>query len=181
MTASDLTMTVSYERSRPGAAVRKFWINDRLFVTRDGVVAEAREWVGTPYRHGQALKGAGCDCIGLIGGVPVALGLPSGDAWAADPAIKGYGRDPDPRMLLPACHRHLVPTDEPGLGDILLLRWHREPHHFAIIVQADPLRIVHAYASARKVCETPVDGYWRAGVRWRDLILSGWRYRELAD
>jgi NlpC/P60 family putative phage cell wall peptidase len=33
------------------------------------VVAAARAWVGTPYRHRAALRGVGCDCIGLIRGV----------------------------------------------------------------------------------------------------------------
>lgn len=32
-------------------------------------VGAARGWVGTPYRHRAALRGVGCDCIGLIRGV----------------------------------------------------------------------------------------------------------------
>ena len=33
------------------------------------IVAEALEWVGTPYRHQGSLKGVGCDCLGLVRGV----------------------------------------------------------------------------------------------------------------
>ena len=33
------------------------------------VVGEARAWIGTPYIHQQAAKGAGCDCLGLVRGV----------------------------------------------------------------------------------------------------------------
>lgn len=33
------------------------------------IVAAARGWVGTPYRHRAALRGVGCDCIGLLRGV----------------------------------------------------------------------------------------------------------------
>ncbi len=36
---------------------------------REAIVAEARSWIGTPYRHGAALKGSGCDCLGLVRGV----------------------------------------------------------------------------------------------------------------
>ena len=36
---------------------------------RDDIVAAARSWLGTPYRHQMSLKGEGCDCIGLIRGV----------------------------------------------------------------------------------------------------------------
>ncbi len=33
------------------------------------IVAAARGWLGTPYRHQGALKGVGCDCLGLLRGV----------------------------------------------------------------------------------------------------------------
>ena len=33
------------------------------------LVAAARAWIGTPYVHQASLKGAGCDCLGLLRGV----------------------------------------------------------------------------------------------------------------
>jgi NlpC/P60 family putative phage cell wall peptidase len=33
------------------------------------IVAIARGWLGTPYRHQASLKGVGCDCLGLVRGV----------------------------------------------------------------------------------------------------------------
>ncbi len=36
---------------------------------RDAVVGAARRWIGTPYVHQQAVRGAGCDCLGLVRGV----------------------------------------------------------------------------------------------------------------
>ena len=36
---------------------------------RAAVIAAARVWIGTPYRHQASLKGVGCDCLGLIRGV----------------------------------------------------------------------------------------------------------------
>ena len=40
-----------------------------MSVTRADIVAEARAWIGTPYRHQASLKGVGCDCLGLVRGV----------------------------------------------------------------------------------------------------------------
>ena len=39
------------------------------------VVAEAREWVGTPAHWQASVKGVGCDCKGLIAGGMAELGL----------------------------------------------------------------------------------------------------------
>jgi len=39
----------------------------------DEVVAAARAWLGTPYRHRASVRGAGCDCLGLLRGVWRAL------------------------------------------------------------------------------------------------------------
>ena len=41
---------------------------------REGVsavraIAVAQAWIGTPYRHQAAVRGAGCDCLGLLRGV----------------------------------------------------------------------------------------------------------------
>jgi len=38
-------------------------------LTRAAIVAEARSWIGTRYRHQGSLKGVGCDCLGLVRGV----------------------------------------------------------------------------------------------------------------
>ena len=33
------------------------------------VVGAARGWIGTPYVHQASVRGAGCDCLGLLRGV----------------------------------------------------------------------------------------------------------------
>ena len=35
----------------------------------DEVLAEARHWIGTPYRHGGSKCQVGCDCLGLVRGI----------------------------------------------------------------------------------------------------------------
>ena len=35
----------------------------------ESIVAEARQWLGTPYAHQASCKGAGTDCLGLLRGI----------------------------------------------------------------------------------------------------------------
>lgn len=152
-------------------------------ITRWDVVAEARSWQDTPYRHQGYRKGVGADCIGLVAGIALALGLPSGAAWKADRAMHNYARLPDPVMLLAAAERYLspIPIESAREGDILLLRWRNDPSHFAIITETSPLTVLHAYARGpRKVAEHNIAGEFMHGVTWASRIVSAWRYRELA-
>lgn len=36
---------------------------------RTRVLAAARDWIGTPYRHQASVKGEGADCLGLVRGL----------------------------------------------------------------------------------------------------------------
>lgn len=124
------------------------------------VVAAARGWIGTPYRHQASLKGVGCDCLGLLRGVWRELygaepeSLP---AYAADWAEAG-----GTEQLAAAARRHLseldVPLAEPG--DVLLFRWrqHLPAKHAAILVERD--RMIHACDGAA-VCEVFHAPFWR--------------------
>ena len=140
--------------------------------TRADIVAEARTWLGTRWQHQAATKGAGCDCIGLVGGVALALGLPGAQAWAAEPAYHAYGRTPDPELLAAGCDRLLdrIARADAGPGDILVLAFERDPMHFALVSSSAPERIIHAYAQRRAVVEQSLPV---AGAR----VLRAYRYR----
>ncbi len=143
--------------------------------TRAQVVAEAREWIGTRWCHQAAVKGVGTDCVGLIGGVALQLGLPDAQTWAQAQDLHNYGRDPDPTMLLREAAKLLDPVYLPEVraGDILLLRFEREPQHFAIVSEAFPSMMIHAYAQARRVVECNIDAVWRS------RIVKAFAYRGL--
>lgn len=142
--------------------------------TRDAIVVEARSWLGTPYRHQASLKGAGCDCLGLVRGV-----------WRAF-----YGREPETvpaytpdwaealgsETLGDGAARHLAPI-APGdatAGDVLLFRWRDNlpAKHAAILVAAD--RFVHAHqgAAVASAALTP----W-----WRRRIAMAFRFPGVTD
>ncbi|HEX8232811.1 MAG TPA: peptidase P60 [Caulobacteraceae bacterium] len=135
-------------------------------VTRAEIVAAARSWLGTPYRHQASVKGVGCDCLGLVRGVWRELygcepeGAP---AYRADWAeVSGE------ETLLEAARRHLVERALPefALGDVVLFRMAPEAcvKHAAVVsaVEASEpeARIVHAYWG-RAAVESWLGPWWR--------------------
>lgn len=135
-------------------------------ITRTQIVAEARSWIGTKYQHQARLKGVAVDCIGLIGGVALTLGIPGAKEWKADPTLHSYAKQPDPAMLLRACDRFLDERNryDAAPGDIFVMRFAVDPMHFAIMSDAAPMRIIHAYAIARRVAEHVVDYDWQSRI-----------------
>lgn len=101
----------------------------------DIVVATARAWLGTPYRHLAATRGAGCDCLGLIRGVWAEL-------YGAVPEVPNYRADGrDGRDLLAVAEARLAPA-ELGPGRIVLFRLGTLPRHCGIMTGRH--RFIHA-------------------------------------
>lgn len=136
-------------------------VNDDIW--RQKITQTAFEWLDTPYQHQASLKGAGCDCLGLIRGVwrdlygsePI-LPPPYTVDWAERGGVETL-RDAASTYLTPIKH------DEAQIGDVLLFRM--QPHavckHIAIMVS--PNSILHAYWG-RAVVESFLIPYWRR--RW---------------
>jgi cell wall-associated NlpC family hydrolase len=133
-----------------------------MMVTRADVIAEARRWKETRWHH-QGRNSAGIDCIGLVIMVSHALGLSDFD-------ITDYARQPDPKMMRGLLAAHMDPIAKPEPGDVLLMRFEKEPQHVAILTD---IGIIHAYAQARKVVEHRLDSLWRS------RIVGAYRYKGL--
>jgi len=106
------------------------------------VVAAAREWLGTPYRHQASVLGAGCDCLGLVRGVWRTL---YGDEPIALPAYRADMRDAaHAQSLIEAAERWLVAKSvvEPGRVVLFKLSGASAAKHCGIMVAAD--RFIHA-------------------------------------
>lgn len=110
---------------------------------RAEIVAAAREWVGTPYRHQAATLGAGCDCLGLLRGVWRHL---YGDEPIRAPNYRADWRDGRHAEELQAAANELLVRagDQPRAGQALLFRLGRTTvaRHCGIAVDAG--RFVHA-------------------------------------
>lgn len=126
---------------------------------RAAIVEEARSWLGTPYRHQASLKGAGCDCLGLVRGVWRGLIGPEPEvppAYTPDWA-EALGEE----TLMAAARRHLIeiPTGAAHSGDVLIFRIGMgiPAKHCGILSAPD--RLVHAYWG-RAVAETRMTDWW---------------------
>jgi NlpC/P60 family putative phage cell wall peptidase len=128
-------------------------------LTRDTIVAEARRWLGTPYRHQASLIGVGADCLGLVRGVwreVIGAEPEKTPAYTPDWA-EALGEE----TLLEAARRHCgeIPIGVASAGDILLFRMAMgsPAKHAAIVSGGD--RIIHAYWG-KSVCETRLVPWW---------------------
>lgn len=128
---------------------------------RSDIVAAARGWIGTPYRHQASAKGAGADCLGLVRGVwREVLGPEPERLPAYTPDWGETGRE---ELLWAGALRHLgEPEEEPAPGNILLFRMRegRIAKHLGIVSECGPAtRFVHAY-SGHGVIESTLSGPW---------------------
>lgn len=142
-------------------------------VKRSAIVAEARAWLDTRWRHQAGTKGVGCDCVGLLRGVGINTGIVPAD-WQSIPGVSqflGYGRTPFKGTLERGCEMFLtrITEQEAGPGDVVVMKFGGEGHHMAILADyyLGGLSLIHAYASARKVTESRLDDQLRARI-------SGW-------
>ncbi len=125
-------------------------------------VFEARGWIGTPYRHQAATKGAGTDCLGLVRGVWRAL---YGSEPEDIPAYTPDWSEPahDERLLRAAGqHLRLRPSRVPNHGDVILFRMRdgAVAKHMGIAAGAEETAtFIHAY-TGHGVVESPLSAPW---------------------
>jgi len=145
-------------------------------MTRADIVTEARAWIGTRWQHQAMVKGVGCDCIGLIVGVALAVGIAEARTVLETPEYRNYGRQPDGTTLLRGCSELLDPVRryEAQPGDVLLMKFQTDPQHFAFLSAINPGCIIHAYAGARRVVEHAID------ATWNSRVVGAFRIRGLA-
>lgn len=137
------------------------------------IVEEARSWLGTPYRHQAAAKGAGCDCLGLLRGVWCAV-------YGDHPKVPAYSPDWDEvaqrDVLLEAARRYLVetPVGERRPGDVILFRMRRGAVAKHLGICSGPDRFLHAY-SGHGVVESQLS------APWSRKIVAVFRFPEVSN
>lgn len=138
-------------------------------------VCEARKWLGTPYVHQASVKGAGCDCLGLVRGVWRAL-------YGAEPeAVPAYTADwseaSHDERLWRAALRHLTSVEHraPAIGDVVLFRMRggSVAKHVGILsgLCKGPC-FLHSY-NRHGVIESPLSEPWRRRIVGRFEFPEG--------
>ncbi|WP_323764907.1 NlpC/P60 family protein [Marinovum sp.] len=127
----------------------------------DAVVMAARGWIGTPYLHQTSVRGAGCDCLGLLRGV-------WREVMGAEPEpAPAYSRDwSEPQgeeRLWQAARRHLRGrSGPPAPGDVLLFRMRAGAvaKHLGLQARVGAgASFIHSY-SGHGVIESPLSTPW---------------------
>jgi NlpC/P60 family putative phage cell wall peptidase len=127
------------------------------------IMRAARGWIGTPYLHQASLKGAGCDCLGLLRGVWREL------EGAEPQSIPAYSPDwaeaTGEETLYTGLTRHAreIPRDEIVPGDVALFRIiARGPaKHCGIVAENNGQpTLIHARQNKR-VSEEPFSAFWK--------------------
>ena len=134
-----------------------------MSLTRETILAEARRWLGTPYRHQASVRGAGADCLGLVRGVW--RGVVGAEPETTPAYTPDWAEALGEETLLQAARRHLreIAIGEARHGDVLLFRMALgSPAKHAAIVSGED-RIIHAYWG-KAVCETRLVPWWKRRI-----------------
>ena len=147
-----------------------------MSVTRAQVVAEARTWLGTRWHHQASLKGVGCDCVGLVRGACLNLGIfeqnifdmPQGREFV------GYSRTPSGATLEAGCAAFMTRIDfaDAQVADLVLMAFEKmEPSHVGFLgdYPGGGFSLIHSCASRRQVVESRLD------EDLRSKIVSAWQ------
>ena len=130
------------------------------------VVTVARGWIGTPYVHQSAVRGAGSDCLGLLRGVWREV---LGQEPEAVPAYSMDWSEPQgEERLWAAAARHLVakPVGDEAPGDVVLFRMRTGSVAKHLGVQGRigaEASFIHAY-TGHGVVESPLSCPWRRRI-----------------
>ncbi|SEK38111.1 putative phage cell wall peptidase, NlpC/P60 family [Roseovarius azorensis] len=130
------------------------------------IVAAARGWIGTPYRHQAACRGAGCDCLGLVRGLWREL---RGAEPERPPAYTMDWSEPARQEALwQAAARHLVgkPLNAEAPGDVILFRMREgsvAKHLGVLAATGARASFIHAY-SGHGVVECALSAPWRRRI-----------------
>lgn len=130
------------------------------------IVTLARGWIGTPYVHQGARRGAGCDCLGLLRGVWAEA---TGDAvMKVPPYTPDWSEPQGVEALWRGAADLLVGKDlqDAGEGDVVLFRMRQGAvaKHVGLQAEIGPSpTFIHAY-QGHGVRESPLSRPWQRRI-----------------
>lgn len=122
---------------------------------RQAVVERALSYVGTPYLHQGRLPGLGLDCYGVVG-------CAFREAGCALPMRADYSEAPSQAELYRWIDTHFAHISATNLcpGDVLVFRMVVEAQHMALVVDINPVSLVHAYRRVGRVVRHDLVAPW---------------------
>ena len=135
-------------------------------ICRHAFLAEARCWIGTPYRHQASIQGVGADCLGLIRGIWRNL---IGKEPEQIPAYTADWAEPShEEVLLAAACRWLVPKPllSNELAEIIIFRMRdgSVAKHLGIAAEVNGYpSFIHSYTD-HGVVESPLSAPWQRKI-----------------
>lgn len=115
---------------------------------RAAALREAATWVGTPWSHYAAIKGAGVDCVQFVVQVYKAIGaigaVETGE-YAQEWMLHRYEQ-----RLIAKLEQYARPILTPMPADLAVYRYGRSYSHIALVVEWP--RVVHANRDRKMVC-----------------------------
>jgi len=134
-----------------------------------GVVETARSWIGTPYVHQAARRGAGCDCLGLVRGVwaqvtgtPLLIVRTYTTDWSEPQGDETMWRGAAKLLVHKA-------TNDVAAGDVLLFRMRSGAVAKHVGIQADVGQspsFIHAF-QGHGVLESALSSPWQRRIAAR--------------
>lgn len=142
--------------------------------TSRGIIETARETLGTPFRHQGRIAGQALDCAGLIVHVATSHNFKISDMEAYPELPNGELEAVLAQHVAAGAIRRIT-LSEMQPGDIVLMRFEKEPapRHLGILGYDNTL--IHAWAVTGKVCEHLID------AAWRRRIVGAWRFEGVKD
>lgn len=144
------------------------------------VIKLAQSWAGTPYHHQQSVKGAGCDCLGLVRGVYEALYHQSTKIHT--PYTRDWAEASGEESLIQAARDHLLevasgnvgqghhadhspqrPKPHHQPGDVLIFRFRKWMIAKHAAIQTSEQQMIHAIEGA-PVTEVSLSPWWRRHI-----------------
>jgi cell wall-associated NlpC family hydrolase len=131
------------------------------------LLEQARTYLGVRFKH-RGRDRNGVDCAGLVWCAYFDLGVTL-------PDIVRYGREPHQNGMMrvvteglgePVWAGRNVPRAALQIGDVVVMRFVREPHHMGIIGD-DRLRglsLIHSYGDIGSVVEHGLDENWQGKI-----------------
>ena len=134
---------------------------------RTEIIAEAKEWIGTPWVHQARRKGLGADCVGFVTGVYKELGGVAGCEIPADYPATWHVWNKEERLYETAKKVGLVekPIEKMKAGDVVFFRFGNMPaSHLGILIEDD--LFLHSYMTFKKIMPTKLDKAWRRRIAY---------------